>query len=329
MIKVLFLVRPDLNKIKAGDTVQVKSLKAALERLGLDIDISCEQQPDLKKYDLVHSFNLLRIEVTGGQCRWVKEQGKPLILTPIYWNMEEYLKNQRPDQLTWWKQSQKERKEVLKLADLIVPNAEEEWQQLKRDFQLDLPYRIIYNGVDPIFFSQNDRFERVNIISVGRIHSRKNQLQLINALKGTGLPLLFVGDINDPNYYRHCLRAAEGEKITFLKGMAQSSLVKIYQQARVHVMVSWYDTPGLVNLEAGLAGCNLVITNRGTAREYFQDLALYCDPVNPKEIREKVLKAYQVPLNKSLARYIFNHFTWNKIAQKTVAIYTEFLSQFI
>ncbi len=329
MLKVLFLVRPDLFKIKAGDTIQITHLKSSLNNHGIKVELSFSQQPELDSFDLVHCFNLLRVEVSLGQCRYVKEMGKPLVFTPIYWNLEEYLKNIRPDQLNWWYKGQKKRKKLLKLVDLLATNAEGEWRQIKRDFGVDLPYCIIHNGVDPMFFSENKITRRDRVLAVGRIHSRKNQLGLIRALKGTGLPLVLIGDVNDPSYYRNCLNEAEGEDVAFYKGMEMNKLVSFYQKAKVHVLASWYDTPGLVNLEAGLAGCNLVSTDRGTAYEYLKDFAYYCDPTDLKQIRSRVLQAYHCPCNNDLSHYILDHFTWDKIARETIEIYNEFLSRFI
>jgi len=164
------------------------------------------------------------------------------------------------------------------------------------------------------------------ILCVGRIHPRKNQLNLIKALKGTNLPLNFVGDINDYNYYRKCLKAASGENISFLGKKKIYDLIKLYQLAKVHVLPSWYDTPGLVNLEAGLSGCNLVTTERGSAREYLNNYALYCEPDNLNDIRNKVITAYYRKRNNALQNIILNRYSWAQIAEQTLKIYSEFLS---
>ncbi len=38
-------------------------------------------------------------------------------------------------------------------------------------------------------------------------------------------------------------------------------------------------------------GCNIVITNRGYASEYYDGHAFYCDPSSPSSILEAVKKA--------------------------------------
>jgi len=145
MIRVLFIVRPDLYRIQAGDTIQILNLSSALIKLGLSVTVVNKLKPDIEDYDIIHCFNLLRVDSSYTQCMWVKDKGKKLLLTPIYWNIEEYLIHVHPDQLEWWKINQARRMEVLKKVDLLLPNAELERQQIVKDFKLDLPYKIIDN----------------------------------------------------------------------------------------------------------------------------------------------------------------------------------------
>ena len=326
MIKVLFLARPDLKLIKAGDTIQISNLMSVLKERGVKVDICLDLRPDPQGYDLVHCFNILRIENAASQLYSIIDKKIPLIITPIYWNMEEYLRKVKPHKLNKWGKKQSLRKRVLNYADMILPNAGMEWEQLKNDFSLKKPHKVIYNGVDKSFYNPS-RIKRDGIISVGRIHSRKNQLALIEAVKETGIPLTFVGDNNETWYYKKCITAADSfPNIEFHGGVEKDVLIKLYKRSRVHVLPSWYDTPGLVNLEAGLAGCNLVTTNRGTAEEYFKDYVYYCAPDDIEQIRYKVLDAYYRSFNIKLARHIFDNYTWNKVGEELSKIYSEIVN---
>ena len=325
MIRVLFLTRADIFKLRAGDTVQVSLLAEYLRKKGLTVSLSTRLKPDLDQYDLVHYFNILRTEGSYQRCLAVKEKGIPLLITPIYWNVEQYLAQENPAALTTWRIKQEERRRILKLADLIVPNAELEWEQLERDFRTGQPYRIIYNGVEDFFYGAPVEPVRNHILMVGRIHRSKNQLGLIKALRGSGLKLTMIGDINDHHYYRLCRQEAD-QHIEIKAGVNRRELRRLYRDAAVHVLPSWYDTPGLVSLEAGLAGCKLVSTERGTAREYFKDYAEYCVPDDLSDIRTKVLRAVERKPEPELPYYILNNFTWQRVAEKTRQIYSELLS---
>jgi glycosyltransferase involved in cell wall biosynthesis len=89
----------------------------------------------------------------------------------------------------------------------------------------------------------------------------------------------------------------------------------------VHVLPSWFETCGLSSLEAASMGCNIVITRKGYAAEYFQDNAFYCDPASPSSIRAAIEQAAIAPLRKEFQQKIFSHFTWQNAAAATYQAY--------
>ena len=44
-------------------------------------------------------------------------------------------------------------------------------------------------------------------------------------------------------------------------------------EAKLNVLTSWVETPGLVSLEAGYAGCNILVSNKGSVLDYFKNYA--------------------------------------------------------
>ena len=117
-----------------------------------------------------------------------------------------------------------------------------------------------------------------------------------------------------------------GEHVKFLPRFTHEKLASAYAAAKVHILASWFDTPGLVNLEAGLAGCNLVVSIQGTAGEYFNDLVWYCSPNDPKTITASVLEAYHSPQVDDLESHILRNFTWPQIGDATVKAYHKLLN---
>ena len=89
------------------------------------------------------------------------------------------------------------------------------------------------------------------------------------------------------------------------------------------MLPSWRETPGLVSLEAAAAGCRIVSTAIGSAREYFGDLAWYCDPCNPGSIRQAVLQALAAPATAALRQRVLERFTWEVAAQNTLEAYSK------
>lgn len=63
-MKVLIQSRKNFYTLRGGDTVQLLKTKEELEKLGVEVDISLEYEPDLQSYDLVHLSNVTRIQET-------------------------------------------------------------------------------------------------------------------------------------------------------------------------------------------------------------------------------------------------------------------------
>lgn len=101
----------------------------------------------------------------------------------------------------------------------------------------------------------------------------------------------------------------------------------LYRQARVHALPTFYETTGLVSLEAALSGCAVVTTNRGHAQEYFGDFAWYCNPDDLTSIREAVLSALDSDASHELAALIESRFTWQHTATATLSAYRSLLGR--
>ena len=91
-MRVLIQSRKNFYDLRGGDTIQLLKTKEALERLGVEADISLEYEPDLSGYDLVHLSNLTRIQETWLHVRNAVRQRKPILLSTIYWPMDEFEK---------------------------------------------------------------------------------------------------------------------------------------------------------------------------------------------------------------------------------------------
>ncbi len=162
------------------------------------------------------------------------------------------------------------------------------------------------------------------VIQVARIQAAKNQLGLIEALFDLPVPLVFVGQPSpyEPDYVQRCYELAQQRgNVYFVGPMSATELAGLYVLAAVHVLPSWRETPGLVSLEAAAAGCRVVSTAIGSAREYFRDEAWYCDPRDPNSIRQAVLSALNTPPSKKLRERVLECYTWDIAAKTTLEAY--------
>jgi glycosyltransferase involved in cell wall biosynthesis len=74
-------------------------------------------------------------------------------------------------------------------------------------------------------------------------------------------------------------------------------------------------------MEAGLAGCNIVITREGSTKEYFQDYASYVNPFSEEDLKRKILASYQQPKDPRLEQHLLSQFSWETTAKKTLEAY--------
>ena len=103
-------------------------------------------------------------------------------------------------------------------------------------------------------------------------------------------------------------------------------LANAYAAAKVHVLASWYETPGLSSLEAALAGCNIVITAKGATEEYFGNYAEYCDPASIDSIRKAIIRALSREPSDELRNIIKTKYNWKVAAERTLQAYNAILS---
>jgi glycosyltransferase involved in cell wall biosynthesis len=301
-----------------------------LTKLGVSVEISHDPRHHLAGFDLVHLFNIMPVEETYQFYQNARHQHKKMVLSTIFWDPAEFLQATGTEARfgEWWQKTMPQRVEILSNVQLILPNSRMEGELLEKSFPKLPPSLIVPNSADRLFANAGaERFRKrfqpppEFVLSVGRISPRKNQLSLVQAIRSLRLPAVFIGPLNDTVYYQECRRAAAGLKVTFIDTLSQTDLASAYAAAKVHALVSWYDTPGLVSLEAGLAGCRIVSTSRGCTREYLKEMAFYCEPDDLNSICQALQDAWCAPADQRLRERILRHYTWEQTAQATLDAY--------
>lgn len=333
-MKVLACIRNDFDGSLGGDSIQITKTVEYLRRKGIDIVISTNLKEDLRPYDIVHLFNTIRIGETYryyGRCKTYK---KKIVLTPIYWNYGRYLCNNLNDSkyMTRWIIDNALRKEVIKNVDLILPSSKLEIDSIQQELKVRNQYKIIYNGVDANFskgdsekFLKKYRLKDSNfVLTVGRICPHKNQLTMAKVCKSLNVPYVIIGQINDMEYFNRCKN--EYSSLTHIDRLDHEELADAYSAAKVHSLVSWYETPGLATLEAGIAGCNILTTSEGSTKEYFKDYVEYSMWNDYDSILQNTIKLLNKDRNHNLKNHITNNFLWDNIADSIVDAYDRLLS---
>jgi glycosyltransferase involved in cell wall biosynthesis len=352
---ILFISRSTLFTSPGGDTKQVMQTAAYLMKLGLQVDIRlAKDKIDYSPYDLIHFFNIIR---PADLLHHAQKSGKPYVISTIFLDYGEFEKKSRKglpgivnkvlseDFIEYLKviarmirngepiRSRKyllwgHRKSVrylIRNAKILLPNSVNEYRRLVTKYGVEKNYIPVPNAIDTtMYHSTTTIYEKYKnaVLCVGRIEGRKNQLNLIKALRNTSFRLFIHGQHSPNNkaYYNKC-RKAGAENVQFSERVSEEELYIMFHSAKVHVLPSYFETTGLSSLEAAVMGCNIVITEKGDTVEYFGDLAFYCDPDDPVSIRGAVEQAYNHPFKEELRQLILQNYTWEKAAQKTLEAY--------
>lgn len=361
--KILFLSRATLFTIQGGDTVQILKTAEALRKLNVEIDIKLCSEKNIaySRYTLIHFFNIRPADM----MLHIKKSRLPYVLSTIYVDhakpaaqkaegardrilnlfssdAQEYIKTMAKAVLGKqeivsrsyiWKLHRRSVRWTLKNATELLPNSENEYKRLVSTYGVEKKYTVIPNAADTGIFKycKEDIIKKDNnmVLCVARIEQRKNQLNLIRALKDTSFQLYIIGNPapNHTGYYNECKKISSSD-VHFIEAVTQEELVQYYKKAKVHVLPSWFETTGLASLEALFCGCNIVVTKYGDTADYFNaNDFIYCDPESIKSIREAVEQAASSEVNTRLIDLAMEKYNWERAAEKTFSVYQKFMEQ--
>jgi glycosyltransferase involved in cell wall biosynthesis len=313
-MKVLFCIRPNYLKNIAGDSVQLLTITKYLRSKGVDIYINNGKIKDYSEYDIIHLFNLTRITETYEYYKIAKKCKKPIVITPIYWNLEKYyLYSKSEIHLAMWNGNKIIRNEIISGCDMIYPSSIKEMELMQNEFGFDNAYIVVYNCIDVYDFNIQLKlecdFNKPFILCVARVCPRKNQFALASICEELGETLILAGEANNEEYLKKCLSF---KNVVHTGHLDKSSLLKLYQNARLHILCSFVETPGLSSLEAGAYGCNIISTKEGSTEEYFSNMALYCNPYDEGDIYNSIKLGLEFNKQPQLQKHIVDNFNSEK-----------------
>jgi glycosyltransferase involved in cell wall biosynthesis len=316
-----------------GGVVKMRKLREYLEKLGHRVDYFDPWRSRVEDYDIYHHFSALKWDYPIIQ--FVKAAGLKIVIETMYWASYRHALHAPAGAIGRIKMLARHtlrlgfpwilpERRVLGLADCLMPNSETEARLLARHYRIPKEQIFVaFNGVEQRFAEATPNLFVTQyglkdfVLATGMFEARKNQLTLIRAMKGTGIPLVLIGNCPAVHrwYYERCRQEAD-DQVHFVDYLDHDDplLASAYAAARVLAMPSWHETTGKSALEAALTATSIVMTTYAPgAREYFGDLAFYVDPGDIEEIRRAVLHAYEAPPNEALKRRVEEHFLWAKV----------------
>ena len=222
--------------------------------------------------------------------------------------------------------------QIMDMVDYLLPLSNAEMLNLRQTLKVQKPFNVVPNGAEievfenakPDWFVKKYKI-RDFVLMVGLVEARKNQLMLLHALKDEGVPVVIVGRNYDPTYLRLCHKYAP-DKTLFIDHLPHEQLASAFKAAQVHALPSWMECASLANIEAALAGCSLVVSDRTSEPEYYGKNAYYCDPASVDSIRRAVQSARRnrtadAPKREQLRQQFLTQYTWQSAAEKTLRGY--------
>lgn len=319
-IKILFCIRSDGLAHPAGDTTLVLRTAEYLRGLGVEVTLNRGERKDYAGYDLIHLFNLTRISETYAYFRLALYQKKTIVLTPIYWDLAPfYRRSGNEEALRLWEAYGPFRQEILNGCAAVYPSSNLERALLQKEYGNAFPQTVVYSGIDPAGLPGDPPGKTGDyILCAARVCPRKNQLALARAAYELGVILLLAGEANNRPYLNRCLCYPN---VRYLGLLPFRRLLPLYQGARLHALCGFVETPGLASLEAGACGCNLLSTAEGSAKEYFQDLALYCDPYDQENLRSQLEAGLTRNRQPSLQTHLLENFCQDRCMKPLIRSY--------
>lgn len=222
-------------------------------------------------------------------------------------------------------------------SQLILPNSMREGELCCKFAGVpsyESKIREVYNGVDVSnvnILKEEDFFLKYQIpqnyiLQVGRIEYLKNQMNLISSLIDyPEIPIILLGKSKEKRPYVKQIRklALKRGNVFILDSVSHDDVYSFYRYAKVHVLLSMRESPGLVSLEALSQGCPIVVSDERClpVKTYFKENFISVNPFNKNEIKEAILTSYY----KDHQEVDLSKFSWSNVANMTYKAYQEFI----
>lgn len=326
-MSILYGTFPWAFETPGGGEIQLLKYEEYAKQAGLDIQRFDPWTKQIKVHNTEKPDGFHYFSCMGGSipiCNYVKSQGIPLIVSSSLWLTEQDLHLYPIAEIT----------HQLNLADKIVTNGDIESDQISNLLNIDRSrFVTIRNACDPDFlnqvpkeiFKQRFAIDKPFVLCIGNIEPRKNQLNLIKSVQQTELDLILIGHIRDEVYAQKCWDEAGAETRYIGSIQHEDPILKsALSAASIFCLPSTLETPGLAALEAGAVGTPLIVTRHGSTKEYFHELADYCEPNDVAGLRDLIINRFQnneTQRCEALRTHIKNNLTWPNVIKDLKSLY--------
>lgn len=170
----------------------------------------------------------------------------------------------------------------LQVAGLVVAPSRAMLASLGRHYGPFPEGRVIYNGQDATLFAPGRK--EPFVLSAGRLWDEgKNIAALQEIAPRLGWPVYVAGEERHPNGGERAMLGVQP-----LGRLSQGELAGWFARASIYALPARYEPFGLSVLEAGLAGCALVLGDISSLREIWGDAALFVPPGSSRALQAAI-----------------------------------------
>lgn len=230
-------------------------------------------------------------------------------------------------------------------TDKIIAISEQTKRDIIRYLNVDEDkIEVVYQGCNKAFKVQYNTSEKRMVVekfnlpeefilNVGTLQDRKNALSIVQAIRGTFMHLVLIG--NEKSYARkiHAYIDAHKlhEQVIFLQNVPVKELAIIYQLAKVFCYPSFCEGFGIPIIEA-LYSKTPVITSIGSCfPESGGPDSIYIDPNDQEVLRSKLLMLFNNPEIRTLmaesGHAFVQKFSDEEVAENIYKIYKSVVSE--
>lgn len=220
--------------------------------------------------------------------------------------------------------SEQTKQDIIKYLKVPADKIEVVYQGCHQSFKEDYSEEQLENIRKK--FSLPEKF----ILNVGTIEERKNLLNVVKALKETGIPLVVVGR-KDKKYFKKIEKEIQknGVEAYFLEGVSMEELAGIYRLADIFIYPSFFEGFGIPIIEALFSETVVITSNISCLPEAGGKDSVYVNPENPEDIRAKILFLWKNEAERKRRSEkgleFVQKFSDRKIAEELMRVYEEVL----
>lgn len=188
-------------------------------------------------------------------------------------------------------------------------------------YKIMLPYDMNINDIEKL---KKENF-CLHISSI--YQERKNVIRLIQAAKKYNFNLVLAGAKGTEEQFRKIKKVIGNSKnIKVLGFISETEMIDLYKRAKVFALPSISEGVGLVALNAAVFGCDIVITNLGGPKEYYNNFANLVDPLNVDDIGRSIMCFLNdITHQPQLKNYVTANFREDIISKKIEKAYQNIL----